>query len=190
MNTHGNRGMTFESLIENANERYRLDRRAVVGKQHTLCKPLRDAEGRIAGAKYGGKATVDFVGRIGGRPVAFEAKDSNAGSIALKRVEEHQCAFLDDWTKDPASVGFVLVSFRLLRFFVIPWEYWKAAKTARETREPAIVAFPPMRTPWDLTCRASVKEDELPAEWEARLGGRAGIGVDWLEAVTRLWGDI
>lgn len=59
--TYGNRGMTFESLIEYANSRYRHTGAAIVEKQHTLCKPLRNGTGSIVSAKYEEKATVDFI---------------------------------------------------------------------------------------------------------------------------------
>lgn len=88
-NTYGNRGMSFESLIEYANRQYRQDGIAVIEKQHTLCKPLRNGTGRIVSAKYEEKATVDFMGRYGERPIAFEAKHCSADKIDLKRVAQH-----------------------------------------------------------------------------------------------------
>ena len=62
-NTYGNRGMSFEGLIEYASRQYRQDGTAIIEKQHTLCKPLRNGTGRIVSAKYEEKATVDFMGR-------------------------------------------------------------------------------------------------------------------------------
>ena len=127
MSAYGNRGMTFESLIEYANRRYRLDGKAIIEKQHTLCKPLRDRSGKIYSAKYEEKATVDFMGRFGARPIAFEAKQCQDQKIDLKRVEEHQCDFLRDWTSISANgkaIAFVIISFELSRFFLIPYRYW------------------------------------------------------------------
>lgn len=205
MTGYGNRGMTFESLIEYANRRYRHEGKAIIEKQHTLCKPLRDRTGRIASAKYEEKATVDFMGRIGQTPVAFEAKHCATDKIDLKRVEEHQCGFLQDWTKDAGTVGFVLVSFELSAVFLIPWSYWQAARESRaaktegrkmkpitpcHTWEPtgdatARVAFNPMETEWRTTGKASIRMDELPPEWEVRIGSTAGL--DYLTTVRRLW---
>lgn len=206
MTGYGNRGMTFESLIEYANRRYRLDGKAIIEKQHTLCKPLRDRTGRIASAKYEEKATVDFMGRYGRIPIAFEAKHCAADIIDLKRVEEHQCSFLRDWTKaGDGAIGFVIVSFRLERFYLIPWQYWEAARESRaakaEDREiraitpcnvweqtgksTARVSFNPMETEWRTTGKASIRRDELPQDWEITLGGTAGL--DYLTAVRRLW---
>ena len=35
------------------------------------------------------------------------------------------------------------------------------------------------------TGKASIRKDELPAEWEVQMGGAAAI--DYLAAVRRLW---
>lgn len=185
MTGYGNRGMTFESLIEYANRRYRLEGKAMIEKQHTLCKPLRDSTGRITSAKYEEKATVDFMGRIGAIPVAFEAKHCASDKIDLKRVEEHQCEFLRDWTKDAGTIGFILVSFELSEIYLIPWDYWQAALDARERKAKETVAFEPMKTEMRTTGKASIRKDELPQEWEVRIGGIAGL--DYLTAVRRLW---
>lgn len=185
MTAYGNRGMTFESLIEYANRRYRLDGTAMIEKQHTLCKPLRNGQGKIYSAKYEEKATVDFMGRYGARPIAFEAKHCATEKIDLKRVEEHQKDFLRDWTHDTASIGFVIISFELRRFYLIPFDYWKAAVDARETRTKAAVRFPPMNTEWETTGKASIRMDELPEDWEIGMGGTAGL--DYLKEVKRLW---
>lgn len=185
MTGYGNRGMTFESLIEYANRRYRLEGKAMIEKQHTLCKPLRDRNGRIASAKYEEKATVDFMGRIGTTPTAFEAKHCATDRIDLKRVEEHQCSFLRDWTKDGGTVGFILVSFELSAVYLIPWDYWQAALDARKRKEPGTAAFEPIQTEWRTTGKASIRRDELPKEWEIRIGGTSGL--DYLTTVKRLW---
>ncbi len=185
MTGYGNRGMTFESLIEYANKRYRHEEKAMVEKQHTLCKPIRDRTGRIASAKYEEKATVDFMGRIGAIPVAFEAKHCATDKIDLKRVEEHQRDFLQDWTKDEGTIGFVLVSFELAAVYLIPWAYWQAALEARAKKSKETVAFAPMKTEWRTTGKASIRRDELPPEWEVRIGGTTGL--DYLATVRQLW---
>lgn len=185
MTGYGNRGMTFEGLIEYANRRYRLDGTAMVEKQHTLCKPLRNGTGHIVSAKYEEKATVDFMGRLGGRPIAFEAKHCGNDKIDLKRVEEHQCSFLRDWTKNPEVIGFVIVSFELRDFYLIPWDYWQAAIDARAVKKGSKVQFEPMGTAWETTGKASIRKYELPQEWEIQIGGPAGL--DYIKAVKRIW---
>ena len=183
--TYGNRGMSFEGLIEYANNRYQQTGRAIVTKQHTLCKPLRNGTGQIVSAKYEEKATVDFMGQYAGTPIAFEAKHCAADKIDLKRVEPHQCDFLWDWTAQGNGIGFVLISFQLSDFYLIPWCYWQAAITAREAKQGGSVCFNPMWTDWNTTGKASVRKDELPEEWRVKLGGAAAI--DYLATVDRLW---
>ena len=185
MTGYGNRGMTFESLIKYASRRYRAERKAIIEKQNTLCIPLRDRTGKIASAKYEEKATVDFMGKIGKIPVAFEAKHCAVDKIDLKRVEDHQRDFLRDWTMDGESIGFVLVSFELNTVYLIPWDYWQAALDSRERKTKEKVAFAPMKTEWQTTGKASIRKDELPKEWEIRIGGTNGL--DYLETVKRLW---
>lgn len=187
MNTSslGNRGMTFEGFIKYANSRYRLDGRAIVEKQNTLCIPLRNGTGKIVSAKYEEKATVDFMGRYGSQPIAFEAKHCSDDVISLSRVENHQCEFLRDWCKSSDAIGFIIISFRFRDFYLIPWEYWEAALNARQTKKSETVAFPPMNTPWKTTGKASIRKDELPDEWKIKLAGSAAL--DYLERVDRLW---
>ena len=182
---YGNRGMTFESLVEFANRQCRQNGEAIVEKQHTLCKPLRNAQGKIVSAKYEEKATVDFVGRIGDRPIAFEAKHCATDKIDLKRVESHQCLFLQNWTEAEKAIGFVIISFCLQKFYIIPWQYWQAAKEAREHKSKDAVKYSPIDTTWQLTGKASIKRDELPPEWEVKTGGK--YGLDWIGTVKRLW---
>jgi recombination protein U len=156
-----------------------------VEKQHTLCKPLRNGTGGIVSAKYEEKATVDYMGRFGERPIAFEAKHCSDDKIDLKRVEPHQCEFLRQWTENPAAIGFVLVSFRFLEFYLIPWDYWQAALTARDKRTGGAVTIEPIGTVWQTTGKASIRKDELPAEWKLKQGGNAAI--NYLAVVERLW---
>ena len=163
---YGNRGMTFESLIEYANCQYRAAGTAIIEKQHTHFVPIRNGAGQIITCKVEEKATVDFMGRFGHTPIAFEAKHSSEDKIALKRVEPHQCEFLKNWTKREAAIGFVLVSFRFEEFYLIPWSYWQAAIKARETKIPVCVRREPMRTEWQVTGKASIRT----------AGGMAGVG--------------
>lgn len=187
MNTSalGNRGMTFEGFIKYANSRYRLEGRAIVEKQNTLCIPLRNGTGKIISAKYEEKATVDFMGRYGSQPIAFEAKHCSTDVISLSRVEPHQCEFLRDWCKTPGAIGFIIISFQFREFYLIPWAYWEAALIARQTKKSSTVAFPPMETPWKATGKASIRKDELPDEWKIKLAGTAAF--DYLERVDKLW---
>ena len=114
-------------------------------------------------------------------------------------------AGLDIYIRKRQAIAFVIISFELSRFFLIPYRYWEAARESRaakvegrETRaitpciewEPtgkatARVAFNPMETEWETTGKASIRMDELPQDWEIPMGGTAGL--DYLAAVERLW---
>jgi len=182
--TNANRGAPFEALIEYSNRRYMERGWAVVEKQHTLCTPLRNSGGQIVSAKYETKATVDYMGRIGERPVAFEAKYCSQETIELKRVAPHQAEFMRKWTQTPGAIGFVLVSFGPYDGFVIPWLYWDAALAARDAKAANSVRFEPMGTEWICTGRASLNRNTLPAAWKVKFGN---VWIDYLSTVMKLW---
>lgn len=199
----GNRGMTFESLIEFANGVYKRNGVAVIEKQHTKFIPIRNSTGQIVNCKVEEKATVDFMGRFGNTPIAFEAKHCAENVIAIKRVEEHQRLFLNNWTADGNGIGFVLVSFQFSDVYLIPWDCWQIAVTAREhkqkgtpllgnyyCKEHALRGNSGQKLisndAFQLTGKASIRKDELPNEWRVKQGGT--VGLDFLERVTALWG--
>jgi recombination protein U len=183
---YGNRGMTFEAFIEFANARYKADETAIVEKQHTKFIPLRDGSGRVVNCKVEEKATVDYMGRFGDRPIAFEAKHCSKDVIALNRVESHQEEFLRRWvSQSDAAIGFVLVSFKFLDFYVIPWAYWEMAQIAKKQKMPRTGRWLPMTTDWTATGKASIRKDELPGEWKVKTETMAGL--DYLERVSALW---
>jgi recombination protein U len=179
--------MTFESLIEHANRLYRNTGAAVIEKQHTLCTPLRNGTGRIVNAKYETKATVDYMGRYGERPIAFEAKHCAEDRIDLKRVEPHQRDFLRDWTARWPAIGFVLVSFGFTDFYLIPWDCWDAAVTARAKGTTSGIRLEVRKSfSWWPTGKASIRKDELPKAWKVVPGNVCAL--DYLCVVNKLWG--
>ena len=185
MTGHGNRGMTFESLIEYANRRYRHDGTAIVTKQHTKFIPIRNGTGSVVTCKVEEKATVDYMGRIGDRPLAFEAKHSADDRIALNRVEPHQFDFLLDWTAQPEAIGFVLVSFKFAEFYVIPFHAWMLAANANEAKKQgrplAAITYAGFRP----TGKASIRSDELPGAWGVPSGGAAAL--DYVTVIKKQW---
>ena len=180
----GNRGMSLEALIEFANNSYRLHGLGLISKQHTHFVPIRNHKGQIVNCKVDEKATVDFVGRIGSRPVAAEAKLTKQKRIRYQEVKHHQALFLDDFTKDEAAIGLVVISYNLDSFYAIPWPFWKAASDAWEKAirygekkaEKVTVTFNGQS--WTTNGMASVKEEELLPEWKVTIGGK--IGLDYL----------
>lgn len=124
--SHANRGQALEELIIILNGRYRAQGKAVIHKVPTAWLPIRGSTGKIISAKVEEKAAVDFMGRYGVMPIAFDAKHTQEHRIRWDRVEPHQEKFLDDWTKDGKSIGFVLVGYDMRQFFVVPWVVWKS----------------------------------------------------------------
>lgn len=169
-----NRGMAFEALIEFANATYRNRGVAVVLKQSTRFIPIRDAGGAIITAKVEEKASVDYIGRYAGIPVALEAKHSEEPRIRFDRVEEHQKDYLDDWVRGDGAMAAVLVSFGMNRFFSVPWVFWRAAREAWE-RGKEIVTVDAYGWSWRTPGMASVSAEQLLPSWEIRPGGEYGL---------------
>ena len=171
--SHANRGMIFEGIIKSALEVYQIKGEAVVTKQNTKFMPLRNTKGVVVSCKVDEKATCDFMGRYGNIPVAFEAKHTQDTMIRFNVVQNHQQAFLDAFSSNNAGIAFVAVSFRLERFFAIPWAYWKAnlemcnATKARK-KEKVLVPLAIWKAEAWTTGKASITEDEIPAEWEIK----------------------
>lgn len=190
-NTFANRGRDFEDFVIQVNDLYTRSGKAVVYKVPTEFLPIRDSTGQIKSCKVEHKSCVDFLGRYNGTPVAVEAKQTHTGRIDFDAVQPHQAAFLDAWTTDKA-VGMILVSFNLLRFFAVPWPFWRAARTAwaakrgttkRKRTPPTVTAYGQTWTPPPMASAAP--EDFLPA-WEVHLGGRTGL--PYLETIEKLEG--
>lgn len=178
MTTHANRGMSFEEYITYANRRYRSAGIAVVEKQHTLFKPIRNGRGMIVSCKVEEKATVDFMGRYRNIPVAVEAKHTSSNRIKFSEVKDHQAEFLDDFTDGKYGSGFgaVLVSFNLQRFFLVPWIFWsvgrEAWKKSKGKEKGRAMAYGMV---WEAPGKASVSADELNPAWEIKPNNKYGL---------------
>lgn len=166
--SHANRGVAFEEFIRFANERYAHKNVAVIEKLPTEWIPLRNSSGKICGAKVERRSKVDFIGRYKGHPIAIEAKNSNEDSIRFDRVEPHQAEYMDDFTAEGGTIGLVLVSFNLKRFFAIPWAFWSIAYETRVTRNDRTtpVTVSAFGETWTIPKKVSVRADELNPAWE------------------------
>lgn len=174
-----NRGRPFEELLFYSHEAYQRQGIACVHKVPTEFIPLRNAYGQVVNVKVERKSCVDFLGRFRNVPVAVEAKHTEDDRIRWDRVEEHQAEYMDDFCADPGAVGIVIVSFRLDRFFAIPWKAWKAgrdewARTAPRKKQ-AQVTVEAGGVTWTTPAAASISVDEIPTEWEILLGGRTAL---------------
>ena len=179
--SYANRGQPFEEYIRFANSYYARDRLAIIEKLPTEFIPLRDARGQVCNVKVERKSKVDFIGRFKHYPIAIEAKNTNEDSIRFDRVEPHQADYMDAFTAQQGTIGLVLVSFNLERFFAVPWAFWGYAYDLRVRRNDrsTIVNLHAFGQEWAVPQKYSVRMDELNPEWEIPSGGTA-YGLDYL----------
>ena len=160
--SHANRGQVLEQIIELTNQSYYSRRVAVINKIPTAWIPIRGATGAIVSAKVENKSTVDFTGRYGRTPIAFDCKESHEARMRYDRVEPHQERFLDDWIRDGGGIGFILASFGENETFIIPWKEWKFWLEEYRGGGPA-----------------SFRPQQMPAAWRVQK-------YDYLQTVERL----
>ena len=166
--SYANRGESLEDSIRTANERYRQHGLAFIHKNATEFKPIRDNKGKIVNCKVEGKATIDFLGRIKGFPLAVEAKNTNDVSIRWDRVEDNQAEDMEIFCREPGTIGLVVVSFSYKRYFAIPWYFWEKAYDlrVRKNDRKTPLAIQAYGTTWDIPTKASFRIDEIPPEFE------------------------
>lgn len=171
--TYANRGRPFEDFLKVVHERYQAKGVACVHKVPTEFLPIRDGHGKIVNCKVEEKSCVDYLGRYYNVPVAIEAKHTEDTRIRFDRVEPHQAAYMDDFCKNPAAIGLVVVSFSLRRFFAVPWQFWKAARDAWAAGGPRGASAPVKAYGmfWDTPGMASVSPEQLHPDWEIKQGG-------------------
>ena len=143
-NSRGQRGSTFEELINRANEQYRERGLALIQKIPTPITPVRmDKEtGQITLAYFEKQSTVDYIGAVQGVPVCFDAKECAAERFALANVHPHQLQFMKDFEKQ-GGVAFLLLFFSRidlvhylpLREFLPFWERMEAGGRKSLLRE-------------------------------------------------------
>lgn len=176
--SYARRGQTFEDYINLANIVYRSAEVAVIVKQPTPFKPIRDRKGKVVSCKVEEKATVDYLGRYHQLPVAIEAKNTNTDRIRFDAVQPHQAEFMNDFVGE-YGLGFsaVLVSFKMERFFLVPWQFWSTARDLwndiNTKGQKATVDAYGMR--WTTTGKASVSAEELLPEWEVKISSKYGL---------------
>lgn len=181
--SYSNRGRSFETFISFSNHQYARKHIAIIEKQYVEMLPIRNASGKVISCKIGKKSTVDYLGRYKQYPIAIEAKETRSGSIRFDAVQEHQARFLDEFTSEKNTIGIVLVSFDLKRFFAIPWCFWSEAyklriqKDDRATQR-SVNAF---GIEWPIPNKKSVKPEELRPEWEIK----AKYGLEYLKNVEK-----
>lgn len=177
--SQANRGQALEELLGYIHRQYQAAGKAMMTKVPTEFIPLRSGTGQVVGAKVERKSIVDYLGRYRGTPVAIEAKHTSGDRIALSRVEPHQTEWMNGWCSQPGAMGLVVVSFRMQRFFAVPWPFWWAAQQAWATngrqRATTVEAY---GWQWDTPQMASVSPEQLLPEWE--------FSQDYLEIADKI----
>lgn len=120
MSGHANLGMQLEHEIEASNRSYMLKGIAIVQKVATPFKPIRDKQGNFSKLIPEKKSTVDFIGCLNGRGLAFDAKETNRPSLSLANVHDHQTHYLMRY-RDCGGYAFLLVRFvKQHETFILP----------------------------------------------------------------------
>jgi len=79
--------------------------------------------GYSSSRRFAGGGSVDFLGVIGGVPVAVEAKSCRTARFSLRRISQKQFNFLKKWAScGGCSVIFLRYGMRDIRLFVIPFK--------------------------------------------------------------------
>lgn len=166
--SYANRGQAFEEFLRFSNDRYAYKKLGRIEKLPTEFIPLRNAAGKVCSVKVERKSKVDFIGRYKRYPIAIEAKTTNEDSIRFDRIEPHQAEYMDGFTEEPGTIGLVVVSFSLKRFFVIPWAFWSVAYEYRVRRNDRTtpVTVSAFGQTWTIPKKFSVRLDELNPSWE------------------------
>lgn len=126
-----NRGKTLEDELNETNEYYLANNKAVIHKKPVPIQivhvkyPARSAA-VITEAYFRSPSTTDFNGVWKGRYIDFEAKETkNTTSFPLQNIHEHQVEHMKKVTEQ-AGIAFLLVKFTVHdRYFIVPYEYFE-----------------------------------------------------------------
>ena len=122
---YSSRGMGLENILNQTNELYRLQKRAVIHKKPTPIQvvkvnyPARSAA-QITEAYFRQASTTDYNGVYKGRYIDFEAKETkNKTSFPLKNIHEHQQECCEQ-----GGIAFVIFYFSSLKeYFLLEYKW-------------------------------------------------------------------
>jgi len=107
ISTYSRRGKSLEKIVNKANMKYRLEKKAII---YNIPLPvMMTGEGLIPKS-----APTDYIGSIGpnGKAIAFDAKETkNATSFPLQNIHAHQLNFLT-YFGYTGGISFFLIWFR------------------------------------------------------------------------------
>ena len=133
-NSRGLRGSFLEELINLTNEKYRVQKLALIQKIPTPIKPININQGtrHITLAYFEQKSTVDYIGVVQGIPVCFDAKECVEERFPLANIHEHQMQFMAQF-EEQDGIAFLLIYFACKDCFMyLPFEKLKAFWTRME----------------------------------------------------------
>ena len=126
---YSSRGMGLENILNQTNELYRLQKRAVIHKKPTPIQvvkvnyPARSAA-QITEAYFRHASTTDYNGVYKGRYIDFEAKETkNKTSFPLKNIHEHQLEHMKE-CYEQGGIAFVIFYFSSLKEYYLLEYKW------------------------------------------------------------------
>ncbi len=110
--SRGLRGSAFEDMINRTNEKYEMNKLALIQKIPTPITPMTiDKETRhITLAYFDQKSTVDYIGVVQSIPVCFDAKECATDTFSLQNIHDHQVVFMDRF-EEQGGVPFFLIHY-------------------------------------------------------------------------------
>ncbi len=123
-------GQLMETIIDGSCRWYRNHNIAIIEKTPEPMKVIRPLKGTQFICCFLKKAQPDYKGTIkGGQTIVMEAKHTDKDRIESKRVSEQQQESLENY-RQMGAITYILVSFRLEHYYMIPWVIWKNMKEA------------------------------------------------------------
>lgn len=126
---YSSRGMGLENILNQTNELYRLQKRAVIHKKPTPIQvvkvnyPVRSAA-QITEAYFRQASTTDYNGVYKGRYIDFEAKETkNKTSFPLKNIHTHQLEHMKECCEQ-GGIAFVIFYFSSLKEYYLLEYKW------------------------------------------------------------------
>ena len=129
-----NMGMDLEQMINDSNEYYRANNKAIIYKKPTPVQivkvdyPMR-SKAVITEAYYKIPSTTDYNGVYKGKYIDFEAKENhNKTAFPLKNIHPHQIDHLKSIIEH-GGIGFLIISWnKYNEYYYVPFEvvnrYW------------------------------------------------------------------
>lgn len=141
---HGSRGMFLETLLNQTNEFYRLQKRAVIHKKPTPIQvvkvnyPKRSAA-VIAEAYYRQASTTDYNGVYRGRYIDFEAKETkNKTSFPMRNLHDHQLQHMQECYQQGGIVFVIFYFSSLGLFFLLEYPHLNHFLTSHDPKRKSI----------------------------------------------------